>query len=81
MIQTLKICMFRTGKNTPDSTVTIPLSAFQIAEKLIPKKLKTALSNEGIDLSELTSLFAKEGPRGNLIEIENSNERIVISIE
>lgn len=81
MIQKLKISTYKINKTTPETTVTIPLSAFQVSEKLIPRKLKQSLQQEGINLSELTALFAKEGPRGNIIEIENNDERIIIAIE
>ncbi len=81
MMQTLRIDIYKTGKKEPETKIKIPLSSLSIAEKILPSKAKSSLDREGIDLGELSMLFAKQGPKGTLIEIENSNERLVISIE
>lgn len=81
MMQTLKIEMYKPQKNDPESRIRIPLSSLSISEKLLPARARAALQREGIDLSELGTLFAKQGPKGTLIEIENADERLVISIE
>lgn len=81
MMQTLKIHMYKPGKTEADSKVTIPLSVLQISEKILPLRLKEALAKEGIVLTELGGLFAKQGPKGTLIEIENPNEKLVIIVE
>ena len=80
-MQTLKIDIYRPGKKEPDTKIKIPLSSLSIAEKILPARAKSSLGREGIELGELSMLFAKQGPKGTLIEIENSNERLVISIE
>jgi len=80
-MQTLKIDTYKPGKKDPESKITIPLSSLSISEKLLPSKMKSSLEREGINLSELSVLFAKQGPKGILIEIENITERLVISIE
>lgn len=80
-MQILKIDSYKPGKKEPETRITIPLSSLSISEKLLPSKLKASLEREGIDLSELSVLFAKQGPKGTLIEIENASERLVISIE
>lgn len=81
MMQTLKIDIYKPQKKEPDTKITIPLSSLSISEKLLPSKVKASLEREGIDLSELSVLFAKQGPKGTLIEVENLTERIVIAIE
>jgi hypothetical protein len=81
MMQTLQIAFYRPNKNDPDTRIKIPLSSLNISEKLLPSKAKASLEREGIDLNHLSELFAKQGPKGTLIEIENPEERIVISIE
>ena len=81
MMQTLKIDIYKPQKKEPDTRVTIPLSSLSISEKLLPSRVKASLEREGIDLSELSVLFAKQGPKGTLIEVENMAEKIVISIE
>lgn len=80
-MQTLKIDIYKIGKKDPETRITIPLSSLNISERLLPSKVKASLAREGIDLNELTVLFAKQGPKGTLIEVESSNERLVISIE
>ena len=80
-MQILKIDSYKPGKKDPETKIIIPLSSLEISEKLLPSKIKASLAREGIDLSELSVLFAKQGPKGILIEIENAIERLVISIE
>ncbi|MFW5639921.1 MAG: hypothetical protein ACOC23_02445 [Thermodesulfobacteriota bacterium] len=81
MMQILKIEIFKPSKNDPETRIKIPLSTLSISEKIIPRKVRSSLEREGIDLNELSGLHAKQGPKGTLIEIENANERIVLSIE
>jgi hypothetical protein len=81
MMQTLKLHIYKPGKSDPETKIGIPLSVLHISEKLIPKRVKDSLEKEGIDLQELSGLFAKQGPKGKLIEVENANERMVIIVE
>jgi len=81
MTRTLKIHIYKPGKKEPETKITIPLSSLHISEKLLPSRVKTSLSTEGIDLKELSGLFAKEGPKGTLIEIENAEEKLEIIVE
>lgn len=81
MMQILKIDIYKPGKNDPETKIKIPLSSLSISEKILPAKVKMSLEREGIDLNELSVLFAKQGPKGILIEIENVTERIIFSID
>ncbi len=80
-MQTLKLHIYKTGQSDPEIKIAIPLSALHISEKLLPKKVKEMLEKEGIDLNELSGLFAKQGPKGTLIEIEHAAEKMAIIIE
>lgn len=77
----IKIRIFKIGDDKPETTITIPLGVLRVASKLIPKKASAALEKEGIDLNEIVELSENEKVHGTLIEIENPDERIVISIE
>lgn len=81
MMQILKIEIYKPSKNDPETRIKIPLSTLTISEKILPSKVRGSLEREGIDLNELSGLFAKQGPKGTLIEIETLNERLVLSIE
>lgn len=81
MTRTLKIHIYKPGKKEPETKITIPLSSLHISEKLLPSRVKASLSTEGIELNALSGLFAKEGPKGTLIEIENSEEKLEIIVE
>lgn len=81
MMQTLRIDIYKPSKNDPETRIKIPLSSLTISEKLLPSRAKSSLDREGIELGELSGLFAKQGPKGILIEVENAEERLVISIE
>ena len=77
----LKIHLYESGKTKPESIITIPLIALHIAQPLIPSKTKQSLDREGIDISKLSELASKKGPKGTLIEIESVKEKLVISID
>ena len=77
----LKIKVYKTGQTKPESVVTIPLTIMRIATKLMPKKAKVALAEEGIDLNEITSLAEKQDVAGTLVEVEKEAKRIVVAIE
>lgn len=81
MMQTLKIHIFKPGKNEPDTKISFPISALHVSEKLLPSRVRSSLAKEGIELNELSGLFAKQGPKGTLIEIENANEKMIIMVE
>jgi hypothetical protein len=80
-VENLKIHVYEAGKAEPDKKITIPLSVLHLADKLIPKKTKASLEREGIELISLSELFGKKGPKGTLIEIESTSEKLVISID
>ena len=77
----LKIKVYKTGQAKPETVVTIPLTVVRIATRLIPKKARSTLENEGIDLNEIASLAEKQDVTGKLVEVEKETERIVIAIE
>jgi len=81
MTRLLKIHIYKPGKKEPETKITVPLSSLKVSERLLPSKVKESLANEGIDLNELAGLFAKEGPRGTLIEVENANEKLELIVE
>ncbi len=80
-VQNLRLHIHRPGSSEAHTKVTIPLSGFHVGEKLLPKKVKEMLGREGIDLSSITDLYSKKGPRGVLIEIEDADEKLVILID
>jgi hypothetical protein len=80
-VETLKLHLFKAGQGKPDTIVTIPLGVLPISLNLVPKKIFAALEKHGIDLGSLNQLAGKKAPRGTLIEIEQGNERMVISVE
>jgi len=79
----LKVRIFKSGNQMPDTTVTVPGGVLRIASKLIPKKALEALHNEGIDLEEIIRLSDNPEAHGILVEAEDhrKNERVVISLE
>lgn len=77
----LKIKVYKTGNEEPETVVTIPLAILRIARGLLPQKAKLALENEGIDLNEIASLAEKQEVMGTLLEVEKGTEHIVIAIE
>ncbi len=94
-MQILKISVFKSGARkksagsgkSPAETVKaekeiiLPLSTLHVGIRFLPQKIKTSLEREGIDISGSRDLTKEKGLKGTLIEIENSDECIVISLE
>ena len=62
-------------------TVTIPLNKLDTGLQFLPKEAKAILDKGGVDLSQSRKLTKEKGLVGTLIEIETSDQRIVISAE
>ena len=80
-MKNLKIHLYKGQKAIPEKTVTIPFSVIHIATKLLPVDLEEALNKEEIDILQCQDLAKEKGLIGTLIEIENSDKRMVISVE
>lgn len=77
----LRIKIYKAGQVKPEAVISIPLGVVRMAIKLVPKKARAALEDEGIDLSEIASLAEKQDVTGELVEVERKTERIVVAIE
>ena len=73
--------MYEFGKSKPEKTVIIRFSQLQIAQRLMPIKLKEFLEREGIDINILSQLSDKNFSKGVLIEVESNQEKLAISVE
>ena len=80
-MESLKLHLHKSGQTKPETIVTIPLAMLPVSVSLIPKRIQDSLEKLGIDVSSLSQLTGKKTPRGVLIEIEQSNEKMVISVD
>ena len=80
-MRSLKVRIYKGGKEQPKSVITIPLAVARLARQLIPRPLKEDLERKGIALDDLLEVIQGEKVTGTLIEIEKENERIVIAVE
>jgi hypothetical protein len=48
-------------KYSPEKIITIPLSMLQVVGQLLPKRAKSALEKEGIDLTQCKDLAKEKG--------------------
>jgi hypothetical protein len=82
-MRSLKIREFKIDSDTPEETVTIPLSIFKIVAKIIPKKALAALQQNDIDIEEIQKLADNPEIQGIILEIEEHAKgvRTTISIE
>jgi hypothetical protein len=82
-MRSLKIREFKIGSDTPEETVTIPLSIFKIVAKIIPKKALAALQQNDIDIEEIRKLADNPEIQGIILEVEEHTKgvRTTISIE
>lgn len=82
-MQNIKIREFKIGSDSPDSTVTIPLSVFKIVARIMPKKALDALRQNDIDVEEIRKLAENPDVQGTILELEEHTKgsRTVISVE
>jgi hypothetical protein len=82
-MRSLKIREFKIDSDTPEETVTIPLSIFKIVAKIIPKKALVALQQKDIDIEEIQKLADNPEIQGLILEVEEHAKgvRTTISIE
>lgn len=81
-MKNLKITVCKSGQeDKPEKIITMPLTSLRLAIQLLPKKVKSILEKEGIELGQCTELIKEKDLKGTLIEIESPNEKMVISIE
>jgi hypothetical protein len=82
-MRSLKIREFKIDSDTPEETVTIPLSIFKIVAKIIPKKALAALQQNDIDIEEIRKLADNPEIQGIILEVEEHTKgvRTTISIE
>jgi len=94
-MQSLKISVYKSGKETKPATtenktagskkfekeIVLPLATLHMGLRFLPKKIKASLEKEGIDISGCRDLTKEKGLKGTLIEIENPDEKFMISAE
>ena len=80
-MKNLRISVYKSGHKEPDKIINMPLTSLHVALELLPQKIRSSLDHDGIDLTECRELTKAKELRGTLIEIEEPNERMVISIE
>ena len=79
-METLTIEVYESSKVKPDTLITIPLNVINIGKDLLPLSAKTVLDKLGVNISKLSELSEKTIPKGMLIKIDTTKEKIVISI-
>lgn len=79
----LRIRVFKGGKSSPETTVSIPVAMLRLASRLLPRQTAGALREKGIELEEIIRLADNPEARGTLIEVEehHKDQRIVIALE
>jgi len=82
-MKSIKIREFKAGSDTPEQTVTIPLSIFKIVAKIMPQRALDALQKNDIDIEEIQKLADNPEVKGTILEVEEHSKemRTIISIE
>ena len=81
VVKELKISIYEGNAVNPDTVIKIPLTTLKIACALIPKKVSEKMGASGIDFQEILKLAEAGNVSGKLLEIQDKNDHIVISIE
>jgi len=76
----LKISVYKTGQEKPETVMTIPLTMVRITTGLLPKKVKLVLKEEEIDLNEIANLAEKQAIKGTVLKMEKEAKRITIEV-
>jgi len=77
----LKIEVYKRKDDKPNTVITIPIATLHIAIRFLPKKIKAFFEAEGIDIQQSHEFTKEKDLKGTIIQIENSNERVIISVE
>ncbi len=82
-MKSIKIREFKAGSDTPEQTVTIPLSIFKIVAKIMPQRALDVLQKNDIDIEEIQKLADNPEVKGTILEVEEHSKkmRTIISIE
>lgn len=81
-MKNLKIEIYKSKSEAkPEVTVTIPFGAINVAMHLLPKRLRTLLDKEGIDITKCKELVRDQKVTGTIIEFEVPGECMFISVE
>ena len=81
-VKDLRIQYYKSSSDSkPELAVKIPFSVLHIAVSFLPKKLSALLEKEGIDISQSKDLVKEKELVGTIIEIENINGKIAISVD
>lgn len=78
-MQNLILQLYERDQQTPARTVTMPLTSLQISLRFLPRNVQHWLDRDEINLGSCQELIKEKELRGPLIEIANSNGKLVIS--
>lgn len=80
-MKNLKVRVYKDGDDQPETTVTIPGGVLRLTSKLLPKRAKQALLDEGVDVNELVQLAEQPDVQGTIVEVENhKKDELVVAI-
>ncbi|UCF84881.1 MAG: hypothetical protein JSV50_04410 [Desulfobacteraceae bacterium] len=77
----LIIEVYKRKDDKPNTVITIPIATLHIGVRFIPKKIKSFFEAEGIDIQQSREFTKEKDLKGTIIQVENTNERVVISVE
>jgi len=76
----LRLQLYEPEQEKPARTVTMPLTNLKISLRFLPANVKRSLDQDEIELGSCQELIKEKELSGTLIEITNSNGKLVISI-
>jgi hypothetical protein len=59
----------------------LKISIYKEDSKLVPKKAREKLAKKGIDIEKIIKTIEKEKTHGKLLEIQDKEDHIIISVE
>ena len=61
--------------------VNLPLSLAKVALKFIPQDAKQEIEEKGVDIEDILSSVSEELTEGKLVDIQDGEESVVITVE
>lgn len=81
-MKNLKIDIYKSRSEAKaEVSVIIPFGAINVSMQLLPRRVRSILEKEGIDITICKDLVQEHKVTGKIIEFETPGERMIISVE
>jgi NOL1/NOP2/fmu family ribosome biogenesis protein len=80
-VKELKINIFKGDATEPETSIKIPINPLKAVKALMPDKVRKKMAEKGIDLEEIHKKIVNAEISGKILEIQDKEDHIIISVE